>query len=206
MFWGQEERRALETLPSLTCPTTHTNLDASGLSAQALEIGEGLHAPGRPVSLLTGHTEAGVLLTQIKATQEHSKTKPPIASWLAAQRALWPLLIHVVWRWSRALLSRYVFTRKTVSSKTPMCFSSYWETRESRCSGPFQSRGSFWLPGVCVHTPKGIAKPTEWIAPRLLLFPYEKHMAGYTFYYGGMATYGTKSHSVDNFRTLICIF
>lgn len=53
-----------------------------------------------------------------------------------------------------------------------------------------------------MHTPKGsTAKPTEWTALRLLLFPYEKHVAGYAFYYGGMATYGTKSHIVDNFRT-----
>ena len=98
----------------------------------------------------------------------------------------------LVWRWSGALLSRYFLTRKAVISKTPVYFSSYRETRESRCSGPFQSRCGFWLSGVCVHTPRGIAKPTEWIAPRLLLFPYEKHVTGYAFYYGCMATYGTE--------------
>jgi hypothetical protein len=129
---------------------------------------------------LASHTEAGALLTQIKAAIRHSKTKPQISSWLTAKRALWPIPL-CIWCGAGvgAVLGRCFFTRTTVSCKTPAHLSSHWEIREASLLGPLKAdvASGLWE-FACTH-PKTCHGQQNGSHQCLSPFPYEKPWLGW---------------------------
>lgn len=160
------------------------------------DFGEGSPAQSR-WQFLVSHTEAGALLTQIKAAYwaQQNQTSNLLLAYCQEGTMTHPCWCIWCEAGAGAMLKRCFSTRATVSCKTPVYLSSHWEMREPSLSGPFQSRCCIWFVGVCLKTPKDIPWPTEWFTPIPLSFPICKACGWAGFYYWLTATSGMKYHS-----------